>query len=334
MKKYIPQQKTTIAVSVAAALIILLALCCSIISSPNDTDQPKVIYVYTSDTPAQVKEKVGAGIGWNLLSLIGYHTRAGRYEIQPGEPLWRVFRTLRNGQQSPIRLTIPKLRTLDDIAGFLSHHLMMDSTQLSRQFHSKTFCHQYGYTPETLPALFIPNTYEVWWDTTLPHFMQRMQKESAAFWTEERQAEAKDIGLSPNEVITLASIVEEETANTAEKPMVAGMYMKRLQIDMPLQADPTVKYAVGDFTLRRIYEKHTRTQSPYNTYLNHGLPPGPICIPSISSIDAVLNYTRHDNIYMCANPDFSGTHVFAKTYAEHLQNARKYSQALNQRGIK
>lgn len=315
-------------------LVLLLMLCWSVFGAVNSDDETKVVFVYNNDTPAQVKEKVGAGFGWHVLSLIGYHTRAGRYEIKPGEPLWKVFRMLRNGQQSPIRLTIPKLRTTNDIAGFLARHLMLDSATVASQFRSKTFCEKYGYTPETLPALFIPNTYEVWWDTTLDKFMVRMQRENEAFWNEDRTKAQEEIGLSKNEVMTVASIVEEETANDAEKPMVAGMYMKRLQIGMPLQADPTVKYAVGDFTLKRIYEKHTRVKSPYNTYRNQGLPPGPICIPSISSIDAVLHYVHHDNIYMCANWDFSGTHRFAKTYAEHLENAHKYAEALNQRGIK
>lgn len=140
--------------------------------------------------------------------------------------------------------------------------------------------------------------------------------------------------MTHREVMTLASIVDEETANKAEKPMVAGMYIKRLQVGMPLQADPTVKFAIGDFSLRRIWEKHLSVDSPYNTYKNTGLPPGPIRIPSVDGIDAVLNYVHHDYLYMCAKEDFSGTHNFARTYGEHLQNARRYAQALNHRGIK
>ena len=161
-----------------------------------------------------------------------------------------------------------------------------------------------------------------------------MTFEHDAFWSEERLGKAQAAGLTPDEVATLASIVDEETANDAEKPMVAGMYINRLRTGMPLQADPTIKFALHDFSLRRIYHGHLETDSPYNTYRNTGLPPGPIRIPSISGIDAVLDYVRHDYLYMCAKEDFSGTHNFARTYREHLANAAKYTKALNQRGIR
>ena len=158
--------------------------------------------------------------------------------------------------------------------------------------------------------------------------------ESKSFWNTERQEQARQIALTPNEVMTLASIVDEETANNGEKPMIAGMYLNRLKTNMPLQADPTVKFALKQFELKRIYNKLTRFQSPYNTYINEGLPPGPIKIASIKGIDAVLNAVNHDYLYMCAKEDFSGTHNFAKTYAEHLKNAARYSKALNENGIK
>ncbi|MFA6744805.1 MAG: endolytic transglycosylase MltG, partial [Bacteroides graminisolvens] len=158
-------------------------------------------------------------------------------------------------------------------------------------------------------------------------------KEHSRFWNSERLAKAKSIGFTPEEVVTIASIVEEETNNNAEKPMVAGLYINRLHASMPLQADPTIKFALQDFGLRRIMNNHLNINSPYNTYRNIGLPPGPIRIPSVKGIDSVLNYTRHDYIYMCAKEDFSGTHNFAANYAEHMANARKYWQALNQRNI-
>ena len=161
-----------------------------------------------------------------------------------------------------------------------------------------------------------------------------MQRERDAYWTAERKQLAQKAGLTPDEVVTLASIVEQETANNAERPKVAGMYLNRLRKGMKLQADPTVKFALQNFALRRIMHQHLTANSPYNTYRNEGLPPGPICIPSLASIEAVLHFTTHPYIYMCAKEDFSGTHNFAATYAEHLQNAKKYSEALNKRGIK
>lgn len=211
---------------------------------------------------------------------------------------------------------------------------MTDSSNLARLLMDSTYCAQIGYSTETLPCLFIPNTYEVYWTMTPEAFVKRMQKEHDRFWNEERKAKAQSIGLTPEEVATLASIVEEETANNAEKPMVAGLYINRLHADMPLQADPTVKFALQDFGLRRILHTHLETDSPYNTYKHTGLPPGPIRIPSIQGIESVLNYTRHNYLYMCAKEDFSGTHNFAATFSQHLANARKYQQELNRRKIK
>lgn len=182
--------------------------------------------------------------------------------------------------------------------------------------------------------MFIPNTYDIYWNITTDAFLDRMQKESKTFWNEERTAKADKLKLTPEQVITMASIIDEETSNDGEKPMIAGMYFNRLKADMPLQADPTVKFAIGDFSLKRIYNNMLFINSPYNTYKNTGLPPGPIRIPTIAGIDAVLNMVHHDYFYMCAKEDFSGKHNFAKTYSEHLSNAAKYSAALNNRGIK
>jgi UPF0755 protein len=188
--------------------------------------------------------------------------------------------------------------------------------------------------------MFVPNTYELYWNVGLEKFLDRMKKESDAFWKGDRQAKADKMGLTPVEVITLASIVDEETANNAEKPMIAGMYLNRLNLrngeypnGMPLQADPTIKFAWQKFELKRIYNKLLSIDSPYNTYRRAGLPPGPIRIPTVAGIDAVLNYAHHNYLYMCAKEDFSGTHNFAATYSEHLQNAARYSKALNSRGI-
>lgn len=260
--------------------------------------------------------------------------RTGRYEIEEGNSAFTVFRKLKNGLQSSVRLTIPSVRTVDKLAGALSKKLMADSAAIYDALTDSAICAKYGYRPETMLCMFIPNTYEVYWNTSIGKLLDKMADESKKFWNFERTQKAKAMGFTKEEVITLASIVDEETANDAEKPMVAGMYFNRLKKDMPLQADPTIKFALKDFDIRRIYHNMLNVNSPYNTYKNTGLPPGPIRIPTVAGIDAVLNHVHHNYLYMCAKEDFSGTHNFAETYQEHLQNAAKYSAALNKRGIK
>ena len=260
--------------------------------------------------------------------------RSGRYAIAPDESTLAVMRKMKNGQQQAVMLTIPESRTMQKLAAVLSKKLMLDSVQIAAALIDDAYCQRWGYDTATIAALFVPNTYEVYWNTTLDHFMERMAKEHDAFWDAGRTAKAEAAGLTPDEVCTLASIIDEETANNDEKPMIAGMYLNRLHKNMPLQADPTVKFALKNFELRRIYHDMLFYDSPYNTYRNTGLPPGPIKIASVKGIDAVLNYVPHDFLYMCAKEDFSGTHNFAVSYAEHLRNAARYAKALNERGIK
>ena len=257
----------------------------------------------------------------------------GRYAIESSDGAFTLVRHIRNGMQEPLSLTIPEVRTKEKLAAYLGTKLMIDGTEIAELFTDTTICKKYDSTPETIIALFVPNTYEVYWDTPLEKLMGRMQQESKRFWNEERRSKAKNIGLTPVEVMTLASIIDEETANNAEKPMIAGMYLNRLNKDMPLQADPTIRFALNDFTIKRVRNNMLRVNSPYNTYTNKGLPPGPIRIASVVSIDAVLNAASHDFLYMCAKEDFSGTHNFARTYDEHLKNAARYAEALNKRGI-
>ena len=237
------------------------------------------------------------------------------------------------GYQEPMNLTIGSVRTLDRLARSIGKQLMIDSAEIASQLFDSTFQAQMGYTNITLPSLFIPETYQVYWDMSVDEFFKRMKDEHKRFWNKDRLAQATAIGMTPEEVSTLASIVEEETNNNEEKPIVAGLYINRLHQDMPLQADPTIKFALQDFGLRRITNEHLKVNSPYNTYINTGLPPGPIRIPSKKGIDSVLNYTKHNYIYMCAKEDFSGTHNFASNYADHMANARKYWKALNERKI-
>ena len=252
-----------------------------------------------------------------------------------------LFRHIKNGMQDPLALTIPSVRTMADLAGALGRRLMVDSATFAKAFGDEALCRKYGYDTLTLPALFVPNTYDMYWNVSVDGLMRYMQREHRRFWDDDRMAKARALGLSPLQVVTLASIVDEETANDGEKPMVAGMYYNRLNHrdgeypgGMPLQADPTIKFAWKQFGLKRIYRNLLRIESPYNTYRHLGLPPGPIRIPTVAGVDAVLNMVHHDYLYMCAKEDFSGTHNFARTYAEHLENARRYSEALNERGIK
>lgn len=270
----------------------------------------------------------------------GQHIRTGRYAVKPGAGALATFRQMRNGQQAPVNLTIPSVRTIERLSAEIGKRLMMDSAALASALKDEKTCERYGYDTATISCMFIPNTYDIYWDTPVAKFLDKMNQENKRFWTEERKQKAATLHLSPNEVVTIASIIEEETANDEEKPMIAGMYYNRLTLrndeypqGMPLQADPTIKYALKRFDLKRIYHNMLFISSPYNTYKNPGLPPGPIRIPSIVSIDAVLNMVHHDYMYMCAKEDFSGTHNFARTYSEHLSNAARYSKALNERGI-
>lgn len=300
------------------------------------------IYIDRDDTTDSIYNKVKKQ--GNAKSFTGFlwmakwrdyssHTHTGRYAIRPGDNVYHVFSRLYRGYQEPVNLTIGNVRTLDRLARSVGKQLMIDSTEVATVMNNSAFQKQMGYQKETLSSLFIPETYQVYWNMSVDEFFERMQKEHTKFWNQERLAKAEAIGMTPTEVSTLASIVEEETNNNEEKPMVAGLYINRLHKGMPLQADPTIKFALQDFGLRRITNEHLNINSPYNTYLNTGLPPGPIRIPTPIGIDAVLNHAKHDYIYMCAKEDFSGTHNFASNYTEHMRNARKYWKALNERKI-
>ena len=270
----------------------------------------------------------------SLVRYQGYNVKTGRYAIKPTDNMRYLHRRLSMGYQTPVKLTVGSVRTLDRIARNTARQLMVDSCEIANILNDTSYISKLGFTPETLPALFIPNTYEVYWNMSAEDFMQRMLKEHKAFWNEKRLKQAEAIGLTPIEVATLASIVEEETANQTEKPMVAGLYINRLKKGMLLQADPTVKFSLQEFGLKRILFKHLEVDSPYNTYKYAGLPPGPIRVPSYQGLESVLNYTKHNYLYMCAKEDFSGTHNFAVTSAQHAANARKYQQALNRKGIR
>lgn len=260
--------------------------------------------------------------------------KPGHYLLEPGMSVIRVARMLKLGMQTPVRVTINNVRIPAQLAQKLAGQIDADSAAIMRALTSPEVARKAGFDSLTLFSMFIPNTYEFYWTVTPEEFVERMKREYDRFWTPQRDSLRGRSGLSRFEVMTLASIVYEETRKTDEMPRVAGVYVNRLKKGMPLQADPTIKYAMQDFGLRRILYKHLKYDSPYNTYLNKGLPPSPICMPGINAIDAVLNYENHDYIFFCARDTFDGYHNFAKTLREHNANARAYSKELNRRKIK
>lgn len=262
------------------------------------------------------------------------HIKSGRYAAKNNMDMVTFLRNLKNGKQTPVSLKFNNIRTKADLAGRLSQQLMTDSITLLKALSDSAVINKYGFTPDNITAMFIPNTYEIYWNTPLDKFFDRMHKEYNTFWDDERKNKAEKLGMTPIEISTLASIVEEEARYFDEYPIIARLYMNRLNKGMKLESDPTVKFAVGDFSLKRIYSGHLQKQSPYNTYLNIGLPPGPIRIPSIKGIDATLSPAQNNYLFMCAKEDLSGRHNYAETFAEHRVNAERYRKALNERGIK
>ena len=244
------------------------------------------------------------------------------------------MRLLRSGAESGIRFTFNNVRTREEFAERWGSKFMLGKDEMLRVLNDPIALSGMGRTPDNVTAMLLPDSYEFYWDITPTEFLVKMKGYYDKFWNEERMGKARKLGLTPDQVSVIASIVEEETAKADERPKVARLYLNRLKANMPLQADPTVKFAIGDFSLKRITNAMTRTPSPYNTYVNPGLPPGPIRIPEKSSLDAVLDAPDHNYIYMCASEDFSGYHNFAVDYGTHLANARRYQAALNARGIK
>ena len=305
-------------------------------------DETAYIYVTPQDNAASIIEKIGEIApeadtrGFATLAAhnnFDSRKRSGKYAIKDGDTMSDIYNRIVSRQQTPVRITIPSTRDVRQALGIISRQIMADSASLVEYTHPVAMsC--FGYDKDDIPSFFIPDTYEVYWDISAQEFFEKMAAWNRQYWNDSRKAKAKAAGLTPAEVSTLASIVDEETANVAEMPIVAGLYINRLKRGMPLQADPTVKYALGDPTRRRILNKDLEVNSPYNTYKHKGLPPGPIRIPTKQALESVLNYTKHSYLYMCAKEDFSGTHNFAKTLSEHNANAKRYQHALNKLNIK
>lgn len=266
-----------------------------------------------------------------LAKVMGYDEQVmpGLYVLEPDMSNLAAVRMLRSGAQTPVRVTFNNIRMPEELAERITKNIEATETDFLTLFNDPTVAAGYGFDEETFMAMFIPNTYELWYTTTAKELMDRMYEEYQKFWTPERLAKADSLRLTPVEVSVLASIVQAETNLQEEKPTIAGVYLNRLQRNIALQADPTLVFAAGDFTIKRVLNKHKEIESPYNTYKYTGLPPGPINLPSIQSINAVLNAGSHSYLYFCADEDLSGRHVFATNLADHLRNARQFQQALN-----
>jgi UPF0755 protein len=267
--------------------------------------------------------------------LLSYQEKVkpGRYLLPKNSTNLTIVRKLKNGLQEPLKLTFNNIRLKKDLAEKLAEKLEFSENDFLIVINNPEITAKYGFDTNTVIGMFIPNTYEVFWNTSPEELMKKMDREYKKFWNKDRLAKAKAAGFSPLQISTIASIVEAETNKDSEKPRIAGVYINRLRTDMPLQADPTVKFAVQDFSIKRVTQEHTTINSPYNTYKNTGLPPGPINMPSAVSLDAVLNYEKHKFIYFCASPNEIGYHDFAESYRDHVNNANRYRKFLDKQKI-
>ncbi|MCB0707094.1 MAG: endolytic transglycosylase MltG [Saprospiraceae bacterium] len=309
-----------------------------IVNIPTGSDFEEVMAILVSQGILRDSAGISA-LGFRVvakrMNYIKNPMRAGRFRVKPGWSNVSLIRHLRSGQQETVKVVLNSERLPEDVATVVSSFLEPDAQEFLAAFENTELLQKMGYKPETLIALFIPNTYDFFWNTTPEVFLERMQKENSRFWSQDNRLEkAKKLGLSPAEVYTLASIIGKETNQNSEKPRMAGVYLNRLKQGILLQADPTAVFATRDFTTRRVLNYHTNFDSPYNTYKYLGLPPGPISMASISSIDAVLNAENHDYIFFCALGDGSGLHAFAETLSGHNRNARIYKENLRKRGLR
>lgn len=260
--------------------------------------------------------------------------KPGKYRILANMSNNALINLLRAGIQEPVEINFNGLHTVNELITRVGRRIEADSASLQQAINDNGYLSKYGFNTDNIQALFIPNTYEFYWNTSFDDFFDRMAKEYKTFWTDTRKQKAKAMGFSQTEVSVLASIVQgEQCCDKEEKKIIAGLYINRLKQNMPLQSDPTVIFAIGDFTIQRVSNEDKQVRSPYNTYLVSALPPGPIGFPQASSIDAVLDHDKNDYIYMCAKENLSGKHYFSKTYEQHQIYAKKYHDALNARNI-
>jgi UPF0755 protein len=339
MKKLV---RTLFYIILAAGSLLTLFLWMIVLRQNVRADEPVRIYVPTgsdfnalTDTieSTGVLRSRGSFVLTSRLKSFGRSVKPGSYILNPGMSNNAMVNMLRSGQQSPVNVTFNNIRTLEELAGRIGGQIEADSADISAFFADETNYMDDGFDRRTLISVFIPDTYQLYWSVDARGFYRRMLKEYRDYWTAERKALAEEKGLTPVEVSVLASIVDEEVSKADEKPRIAGVYLNRLRVGMPLQADPTVKFAVNDFSLRRVLNRHLEVDSPYNTYKYAGLPPGPIRCPSRSGLESVLNPEKHEYLFFVAKFDGSGYHHFSRTLAEHNRYAASYRSELNRRRI-
>ena len=305
-------------------------------------DKEKLLFINSDDDFNNVLNKLS---DINLLNVNTFkwvankkkyiqNIKPGRYLINNEMSINDLINLLKSGNQTPVKITFNNTRTINDFVSNISSSLEIDSVSLLNAIYDKNFLLNNKLTNENVGCIFIPNTYEFYWNVSSEGFLNRMLLEYDKFWNNDRIKKSKLIPLNLNEISILASIVQmEQNIKYDERPIIAGLYLNRINQNMKLESDPTLIFALKDFSLKRVLNKDKKVLSPYNTYKNKGLPPGPICMPSINAIDAVLNFNKHNYIFMCAKEDFTGNHNFARTYAKHLIYARRYQKALNKRKI-
>jgi len=327
--------KKTLRFALIIVLILVLFATWKVFGPSVTAPENKFLYIKTGSTFGQIKEELvskkiissARWFDWAAGALKFNSVKAGKYEIKKGMSLFELIRVLKNGRQTPVKLVITKLRLKEDLARKLGQQFEFDSLAAIQFLTNNDSLKTFGVDSNTVIATVMPDTYSFYWNSDPKMVYQKLYDHWKKFWNDERKKKAGNIQLSPIEVSTLASIVDEEVNLKTEKEKIASVYINRLHKKMNMQACPTIKYALRDFALTRIYQKHLTVQSPYNTYINEGLPPGPVCTPQPETIDIVLNAPQTDYLYFVANSDFSGTHIYTTNYDDHLKFAKKFAEA-------
>lgn len=338
--KEVPKKKMIVFLVSSTLLITFTFYAYQIVFTPNILvdREDRMFIIQSGATFRKVQEDLGRGsfvndmVSFSFLARLYNYDKAikpGRYRLRRNMTNLQAIKLLRAGVQEPVKVTFTHVRLIRDLGEPITRNLSISEDQFNKALNEFIATNDQGFNEDNILCMFIPNTYEVYFNISPEDLVERMNREYALFWNRERTAKAKQIGLSPIEVSILASIVQAETVKEDEAPRIAGLYLNRLRKDIALQADPTLVYAVGDFTIKRVLNEHKQVESPYNTYKHTGLTPGPINMPRISMIDAVLNAESNNFLYMCAKEDFSGYHNFTSSLNQHLINARNYQRALS-----